>query len=68
VGSKARVITDAARVRPARSEVGLLHCNPAKARARLGWSPQVGLEEGLRRTADHLRASLADHRPGAYAV
>jgi len=29
--------------------------NPAAARARLGWEPRVGLDEGLRRTTDWFR-------------
>ena len=30
----------------------------SKARSRLGWEPQVDLEEGLRRTIDHFRGRL----------
>lgn len=67
VGSGARVVTDPERVRPAKSEVGLLHCDAAKARRLLGWVPRVALEEGLRRTAEHLRATLDPSRVGEYA-
>ena len=31
----------------------------AKARARLGWEPKVGLEEGLSRTIEYFRSVLA---------
>ncbi len=31
-------------------ETWRFHCDPSKARERLGWQPQVDLDEGLRRT------------------
>jgi NAD dependent epimerase/dehydratase len=54
-GSSAEVVTDEDRVRPAGSEVEVLLSDPAKANERLGWVSTVGLEDGLRRTADWLR-------------
>jgi NAD dependent epimerase/dehydratase len=54
-GSSAEVVTDEDRVRPAGSEVEVLLSDPSKAKERLGWSPTIGLEDGLRRTADWLR-------------
>ena len=38
----------------------------AAARDHLGWQPQVGLEDGLRRTIEHFRALLA--RPASRTV
>ena len=35
----------------------------AKARRLLGWSPQVGLEEGLRRTVPYFQADLTNAQP-----
>ncbi len=35
----------------------------AKARRLLGWSPEVGLEEGLRRTVPYFRAELTNAQP-----
>jgi len=67
-GSQTHIVSTAERQRPAKSEVELLVCNAAKARRLLGWTPQVPLEEGLRRTADYLRAHLAQYRAGDYAV
>ncbi len=41
---------------PARKgEVSRNYLSAAKAERELGWQPQVGLEEGLRRTVDYLR-------------
>jgi NAD dependent epimerase/dehydratase len=68
VGSQARIVTTAERQRPDKSEVELLLCNAAKAQRLLGWTPEVSLEEGLRRTADYVRAHLAHYRAGDYAI
>jgi NAD dependent epimerase/dehydratase len=61
-----RLITDTRRVRPASSEVWRLICDNRRARRTLRWSPDVSLEEGLRRTATYLRGHLADYKPGVY--
>lgn len=50
-GSDAVVVSETERVRPDLSEVQALLSDPARARAVLGWSPMVSLEEGLARTA-----------------
>ena len=68
VGSPAHIFSAAERLRPEKSEVQLLLCNPALARQALGWQPQVSLEEGLQRTADYIRAHLADYRIKEYTV
>jgi NAD dependent epimerase/dehydratase len=68
VGSKARIISVSERQRPEKSEVGLLLCDHAKARRVLNWTPQVSLDEGLRRTADYLRQHLRDYRHGQYVM
>lgn len=66
VGSKARVVSAARRMRPEKSEVGLLVCNATRARELLGWAPEVSLDEGLRRTADYLRSHLGAYRVADY--
>ncbi|MCX6896753.1 MAG: GDP-mannose 4,6-dehydratase, partial [Verrucomicrobia bacterium] len=67
-GSRARIVSQTERHRPARSEVELLLCNPAKARKLLKWKPEVSLDEGLQRTADYIRSHLGDFRTKEYAV
>jgi GDPmannose 4,6-dehydratase len=51
------VTIDPAFLRPA--EVEVLLGNPAKARAKLGWKPEISLEEMI---AEMVEADLARHR------
>jgi NAD dependent epimerase/dehydratase len=67
-GVRAQVETDEARVRPANSEVELLLCNPEKAKRMLGWKAEVGLDEGLGRTAEYVSGHLKDYQPEQYTV
>ena len=60
-GSDARIVVDDERVRRGGSEVEMLLSDPSVARERLGWAPQVDLDEGLRRTV----AWLAERPPTA---
>ncbi|MBO1900595.1 GDP-mannose 4,6-dehydratase [Leucobacter weissii] len=57
-GNDAAVEHDEDRVRPAASEVEILLSDPSLAGELLGWSPTVGLEDGLARTADWLRGRV----------
>lgn len=63
----ARVVGDADRRRPPKSEVGLLLCGAARARRLLRWAPKVSLDEGLRRTVEYIRGRAATYRPEEYA-
>jgi dTDP-glucose 4,6-dehydratase len=67
-GSRARIVSQAERRRPEKSEVGLLLCDAAKAKRLLQWAPRVALEEGLRRTADYIREHLNEYRTKDYVV
>jgi UDP-glucose 4-epimerase len=64
LGVQATVVEDARRVRPDASEVQVLLSDPALAKERLGWTPEVSLEDGLERTADWLRANRERYRVG----
>lgn len=56
LGREVPVVCEAERLRPDASEVMVLQSSPALARALFGWEPKVALEEGLRLTAEWLRA------------
>ncbi|MBI1318632.1 MAG: NAD-dependent epimerase/dehydratase family protein [Candidatus Hydrogenedens sp.] len=55
MGVEYQLIQDAARLRPAKSEIFRVRVDSSKARELLGWQPTIGLEEGLRRTIDWMR-------------
>jgi UDP-glucose 4-epimerase len=63
LGSKAFPIHE-----PERSgEIRHMHADLALARMRLGYEPQVGLREGLLRTAEHLRRLAKRRQAGGHA-
>jgi NAD dependent epimerase/dehydratase len=68
LGTSAKLERDDQRVRPERSEVMVLQCDPAKAEQKLGWRPTVSLEEGIRRTAEWCSAHLTLTRARQYHV
>lgn len=68
VGKAPRITSDDARVRPQKSEVMRLLAANAKAKEYLGWSPQVSLDDGLRRTIEWIRENLNEYRPDEYTV
>ena len=66
VGHPLEVIQEDQRTRPPASEVMRLLSDPSKAAEHLGWTAEIDLEAGLRRTAEWLQRSggwfqLADH-------
>ncbi|MCW5980204.1 MAG: GDP-mannose 4,6-dehydratase [Bryobacteraceae bacterium] len=67
-GAGVKVVGDDERRRPESSEVDRLLCDSGKLRARTGWAPRIGLEEGLRRTIAWMRPRLAELRPEEYRV
>jgi NAD dependent epimerase/dehydratase len=60
--------TDPGRLRPERSEVLNLVSDNRKAATLLGWQPRVSIEEGLRRTIEHIRQSTHLYQPSRYAT
>jgi len=65
---------DAGRLRPQSSEVERLWADNAKARRLLGWEPEFGGREGLRRGLEKTVAWFRDernlrlYRPAEYSV
>jgi NAD dependent epimerase/dehydratase len=62
------VITEEQRIRPEKSEVGLLLANNQKAAALLNWSPQYSFREGLALTVQAIEQSLGSYKTGIYNV
>jgi len=67
-GSSAKITLDDRRRRPEKSEIHVLLCDAAKARALVGWAPKVSFEEGLLLTADYLAQHLQEYRTREYAI
>jgi NAD dependent epimerase/dehydratase len=67
-GGSAEVVVDPDRVRPAGSEVDRLLCDNTRAREWAGWTPEVSLEEGLRRTSDWVKENLHLLDTEGYAI
>jgi nucleoside-diphosphate-sugar epimerase len=59
MGVAPEIVTDAGKLRPAKSEIFSVRVDSSKARRLLGWSPLVTLEEGLGRTLAWLEGSQA---------
>ena len=67
-GGTATIETEERRTRPDESEVERLLADASLARSRLGWSPQVSLEDGLARTIEWIRQNPERFRPGTYSI
>jgi NAD dependent epimerase/dehydratase len=59
---------DAARVRPANSEVMRLISNNRIAKEVCGWNPQYSLETGLAQTVEWIKRNLDKYKPDQYAI
>jgi len=74
MGTRVEVQTDAERLRPQHSEVERLCADSSKAKQLLGWEPQYGGLEGLRRGLAETVAWFSDernlrmYRPNEYGV
>jgi NAD dependent epimerase/dehydratase len=67
-GRTATLVSVDTRSRPEKSEVGLLVSDSSKAEKLLGWSPEVTLLDGLRATAEYIRAHLDEYDAGGYVI
>ncbi len=54
-----KIVVDPTRLRPEKSEVQRLISDNRLALQKLGWSPQVSLEDGLQRTFDWIKEHLS---------
>jgi NAD dependent epimerase/dehydratase len=68
MGVQKPIVHDAARERPAKSEVFKLVSDNSKAKRLMGWEPQVPLDEGLLRTIEFVRDNPHLFNPLSYTV
>jgi NAD dependent epimerase/dehydratase len=63
-----RIVQQDERVRPENSEVLELLCDNRLAAELAGWRPAVGLDDGLGRTVEYVRANLGRYKTWQYNV
>ena len=54
------------RIRPDKSEVGVLLADTTKAHRLTGWAPHISLHQGLQRTLEYVATHLQEYRPNSY--
>ncbi len=62
------IVVEAQRLRPEKSEVLRLISDNRLALEKLGWSPQVEINDGLRQTFEWIRENLAHYTSDEYVV
>jgi NAD dependent epimerase/dehydratase len=62
------IVQDKQRIRPDQSEVGRLWCDNTKAKRLLGWEPNVGFEEGLKKTIQWMSDNIHLYKTDLYNV
>lgn len=68
IGKTPKVVLDAQRIRPGKSEVMKLWASNEKAKRMIGWEPRISLDEGLRATIEWISAHIDLYQPGQYTV
>lgn len=68
LGQDIPVITDEQRIRPEKSEVGVLLADIQKANRLLDWKPAYSFRQGLELTVDAIRQSLSQYKTTIYNV
>ena len=63
-----RIVEDAGRIRPDKSEVMELICDNSKAERILGWSPRHTLDEGLAKTIAWMRENTKLYKTSDYVI
>ena len=64
----ARIVCEAERLRPEKSEVNRLLGDSTKLRKMTGWAPKYTFAQGLAETIEFLRTHLDDYKIGQYIL
>jgi len=67
-GVSCKIVTEAQRVRPRKSEVERLLCNNEKIKSFTSWMPDYNLKEGLMETAEWIKKNINIYKPDLYNV
>lgn len=68
-GKEFAIKQDDNRIRPEKSEVEILLSDPSKASNLLGWSPEISLEMGLKKTIQWMESNMHNlNNPSNYAI
>ena len=68
INPQARIVCEAERLRPEKSEVNRLLGDATKLRSLTGWAPRYTFEQGLAETIEFLRTHLDDYKVGQYIL
>jgi NAD dependent epimerase/dehydratase len=68
LGKSPKIVTEAQRKRPEKSEVLRLQASYKKAQSLIGWEPRVSLAMGLRKTIEWISVHLDLYKPDQYTV
>ncbi len=68
MGVDKTIVTDAARLRPEKSEVLKLVSDNTLAAKAMGWTPRVDLDDGLAQSIEFIRRNIHLYRPTVYTV
>jgi NAD dependent epimerase/dehydratase len=69
INHRARIVTDAERIRPEKSEVDRLMGNNEKIRRLTSWRPKYGLDSGLKETIEWMKqGNVKLYKPNLYNI
>ncbi len=68
INPAAKIVCDAARLRPEKSEVNRLLGDAARLRALTGWAPAYTFEQGLAETIAWIKQHMESYRVGVYSL
>ena len=68
INPDAKIVCEAERLRPEKSEVNRLLGDSTKLRELTGWAPQYTFEQGLAATIEFLRGNLDQYKVGQYIL